>query len=65
MWMRPLLQRIARRCPIHDAPSLHRIRALEQELGMGQSPPSGDLVDQLYDPLLVDCGYPWCRQGSQ
>jgi hypothetical protein len=60
-----MLHRIARRCPTHDAPSQHRIRALEQELGMEQSPPSGDLVDQLYDPLIVDCGLAWCSRGRQ
>ena len=60
-----LLHRIARRCPTHDAPSQYRIRQLEQELGLEQSPAEGDLVDQLYNPALVDCRHSWCSKGRQ
>ena len=56
-----ILRRIAGRCATHDTASLARIRRLEEELGIEPSPPSGDLVDQLANPDLIDCGKPWCR----
>lgn len=57
-----ILRRIARRCSTRDAPSQKKIRDLETELGLEPSAPSGDLVDQLADPDLVDCGKTWCRK---
>lgn len=63
--MTGLLHRIARRCPTHDSASLHRIRALEQELGLEQSPPGDDLVALYASPLIVDCGLSWCRQSRR
>ncbi|UAX56796.1 hypothetical protein K5X85_29145 [Streptomyces sp. A144] len=59
--MRALLHRIARRCPTHDRASQYRIRELERALGLPPSPPSGDLVDQLTNPEIIDCGHAWCR----
>lgn len=59
--VRALLHRIARRCPTHDRASQYRIRELERALGLPPSPPSGDLVDQLANPALIDCGHAWCR----
>lgn len=56
-----ILRRIARRCPTHDTPSQKEIRDLETELGLEPSSASGDLVDQLTDPNLIECGKPWCR----
>ncbi|MEI5520674.1 hypothetical protein WB388_08670 [Streptomyces brasiliscabiei] len=56
-----ILRRIARRCATHDTASPAKIRALEADLGMKPSPPTGDLVDQLTNPDIVDCAKPWCR----
>lgn len=58
-----ILRRIARRCATHDTASPAKIRALEDERGITASPASGDLVDQLADPDLIDCGRPWCKRG--
>lgn len=56
-----ILRRVARRCSTHDTPSQKKIRDLEVELGLEPSAPSGDLVDQLADPNLIDCGKSWCK----
>ncbi|NUS86010.1 MAG: hypothetical protein HOY75_25625 [Streptomyces sp.] len=56
-----ILRRIARRCDTHDTASQAKIRQLEEQLGLEPSPPSGDLVDQLANPDLIDCRKPWCR----
>ena len=57
-----ILRRIAGRCATHDRPSPAKIRALEEELGIEPSPPSGDLVDQLANPDLIGCGKTWCSK---
>lgn len=56
-----ILRRIAARCDTHDKASPAKIRRLEEELGLPLSSQSGDLVDQLADPDLIDCGKSWCR----
>jgi hypothetical protein len=58
---RQILRRIARRCDTHDTASPAKIRQLETDLGIEPSAPTGDLVDQLTDPDIIDCGKPWCR----
>lgn len=57
-----LLRRIAGRCATHDKAWPAKIRALEEELGIEPSPPSGDLVDQLANPDIVGCGKTWCSK---
>lgn len=63
--MRPLtarlLRRIARRCDVHDAPSLVRTHQLEHALGQPLSAQPESLVEALYNPAIVDCGHTWCR----
>lgn len=59
-----ILRRIAGRCDTHDKASPAKTRALETELGIEPSPPTGDLVDQLADPDLIDCGKTWCRKRT-
>ena len=58
-------RRKPRYCDVHDAPSQYRIRQLEQELGLEQSPAEGDLVDQFTNPALIDCGRQWCREARR
>ncbi|GAB2714491.1 hypothetical protein [Streptomyces bullii] len=57
-----ILRRIAGRCDTHDEASPAKIRQLEQELGLTPTQQSGDLVDQLANPDLIDCGKAWCRK---
>lgn len=64
---RTLLQRIARRCPVHDRSSRHRIRSLEASLGL---PPldtgmAVSFVEEFANPDLVDCGLAWCRTRAR
>ncbi|MFP3987095.1 hypothetical protein U9R90_06235 [Streptomyces sp. E11-3] len=57
MWCKERgLRRIVRRCDTHDTASQAKARALETELGMEPSEPTGSLTN----PNLIDCGKPWC-----
>lgn len=58
--MRPLLHRIARRCPTHDRASYSKTRRLEESLGMQPSPPPASFTDTYNDPDIIDCGNTWC-----
>lgn len=56
-----ILRRIAGRCATHDKASPAKTRRLEEELGLPVTEQAGDLVDQLANPDLIDCGKPWCQ----
>ena len=67
--MKTLLRWLARRCDIHDAPWPRR-KLAEMELAAGLKPMpsplrSPDLVEDHYDPDIVDCGREWCRRRRQ
>ena len=66
MIARRLLQRIARRCPVHDRAWPSRIRRLEASLDLEpiEAEPVS-LVDALTDPDLIDCGLQWCRTRAR
>ncbi|MEW2570485.1 hypothetical protein [Streptomyces sp. NPDC047070] len=55
-----LLRRIAQRCETHDRASYSKTRRLEDSLGMRPSPPPTDIVDQLSNPEIIECGNTWC-----
>lgn len=59
--LKPLLHRIAQRCPTHDRASYARTSQLELELGMTPSTPPTSVVDTYNNPAIIDCGHAWCR----
>lgn len=60
-----LFKRKPRSSPAHSSPSQPHIRELEQELGLEQSPSTGDLVDQYARPDLVECTCQQCKRGRR
>ena len=64
--MKTFLWWAARRCDVHDVPNAGKIAELEVATGIDpqaeERRQAEPLLNQFYDPDIVDCGRQWCRK---